>query len=171
VLAKHDAEGYCRIMAVAATSPIRWENEAPKSEVRCDLVDEHFPLLLITVAGELQPQHVLQLIRFVDQARERAAAEQVELVSICDARSAVRPSELVRGMFVDWLRHDLAQPASLGSIVITRDVIVRGVIASIKWAIARGDQIAVVGTTEEALAHARQRFSNAGLPLPNVLEE
>src|SRR5690349_16098839 len=111
-------------MAVAASSPISWDNEAPKSEARCDLIDEHFPLLLITVAGELQPRHVLQLIRFVDQARERAKAEQVELVTICDARSAGRPIELVREMLVDWLRHDIVGPARLGSIIIARDPLI-----------------------------------------------
>lgn len=157
-------------MAVAATSPIRWENEAATSELRCDLIDEHFPLLFITIAGELQPQQVLQLIRFVDQARERAAAEQVELCTICDARDSNRPSELVRDMLVDWLRHELAQSAPLGTIIVARDPIIRGVIASIKWAIGRGDEMMVVPSTDEALARARQRFVDANLTPPSVLD-
>lgn len=157
-------------MAVAATSPTCWQNEAPTSELRCDLVDEHFPLLFITIAGELQPQHVLQLIRFVDGARERAAAEQVDLLTICDARDSSRPSELVRDMVVDWLRHELAEPSPLGSIVVVRDPIIRGVIASIKWAIGRGDEMSVVPSPDEALTRARQRFIDAGMTLPDVLE-
>jgi hypothetical protein len=157
-------------MAVAASSPIRWEHEAPTSAPRCDLVDEHFPLLFITLAGELQPQHVLQLIRFVDRARRRAAAEQIQLLTICDARGSSRPSDLVRDMFVDWLRQELARAVPLGSIIVARDPIVRGVIASIKWAIGRGDEMMVVPSPEEALAKARERFIRAGLTPPAVLD-
>jgi hypothetical protein len=156
-------------MAVAATSPIRWENEAATSELRCDLVDEHFPLLFITIAGELQPQQVLQLIRFVDDARERATREQVELLTICDARGSSRPSKLVRDMLIDWLRHDLNRTSRLGTIIVARDPIIRGVIASIKWAIGRGDEMMVVPSPDEALARARQRFVDAGLTSPHVL--
>ena len=94
-------------MAVAATTSIPWVQADPAGEPRFELVDEHFPLLFLSFGGELQPQQVLQLIRFVDGARERAKAEATELLVICDARSAQRPSDLVRDMVVDWLAQRL----------------------------------------------------------------
>lgn len=128
-------------------------------------------MLFVAFAGELQPQQVLQLIRFVDQVRERAAAEQVDLLTICDARASSRPSDVARKMLVDWLRHEqLGTPSPLGGIIVARDPLVRGAIASIKWATGRGDdELIVVPTTDEALARARQRFIVAGLTPPAIL--
>ncbi len=160
-------------MAVSATNPIRWEQDAPPGESVFELVDEHFPLLFIVLAGELHAHQVLELIRFVDGMRERAAAEQIELLTICDARGASRPGDLVRAMIIDWLRHDPAGPKAsfgrFGSIIVTRNPIIRGVIASIKWATGHADQISVVASPSQALAQARARLLAAGLTPPAIL--
>ncbi len=159
-------------MAVAATSPIRWEHDAPTVEQHFELVEDHFPLVFIAFAGPIDPQQVLELIRFVDGVRARAAAEGVDILVICDARGSMRPSDLVRDMLVDWLRHELHGPLSpLGSIIVARDPIVRGVIASIKWATGRGDQMVVVPSPEAAMKQAHQRFVAAGLTPPSVLAD
>lgn len=159
-------------MAVAASTSIPWEQEAPAGEPRLELVDEHFPLLFLGCGGDLLPQQALQLIRFVDDARERAAREGQDLLVICDARSAQRPSDLVRDMLVDWLRHeDFGEPSRLGSIIVTHSLLMRGAIASIKWATKRGTQMHVVQTPEEALVVARKRFESLGLTPPAVLLE
>ncbi len=161
-------------MAVAATSSILWDLEsraaAGRGEPRLELLDVHFPLLFVVWAGELQPQQVLQLIRFTDAARERAVRERTRLLTICDGREAVRPSDLVRDMLVDWLG-DANMHLGLGSVIITRDPIIRGVIASLKWAIGRnGTELHVVQRPEEALERARMQLLKAGLPLPAVLD-
>ncbi len=157
-------------MAVAASTSIPWEQDAPVGEPRLELVDEHFPLLFLGCGGDLLPQQALQLIRFIDDARERAAREGQHLLIICDARSASRPSDLVRDMLVDWLRHeDFSTPSKLGSIIVTQNLLMRGAIASIKWATKRGDQIHTVLTPEEALELARKRFEDQGLTPPAVL--
>ncbi|MFV8753793.1 hypothetical protein ACNOYE_24885 [Nannocystaceae bacterium ST9] len=138
--------------------------------MRFELIEDHFPVIFIALSGEMQPQQVLQLIRFVDRMRERAAAERVDLLTICDARGAARPGELVRDMLVDWLRHELfGTPSPLGSIIVCRDPLVRGVIASIKWATGHS-HIQVVPTPDEALARGRERFAQLGLTLPASLE-
>jgi hypothetical protein len=157
-------------MAVAASTSIPWEQDAPAGEPRLELIDEHFPLLFLGCGGDLLPQQALQLIRFVDDARARAARDECELLVICDARSATRPSDLVRDMLVDWLRHgDFGAPSQLGSIIVTQNLLMRGAIASIKWATKRGDQMHVVQTPEEALLLARKRFEDQGLTPPAVL--
>lgn len=159
-------------MAVAAFTSIPWEREAPAGESCFELVDDHFPLLFLSFGGELVAQHVLQLIRFVDDARARARSEGVELLAICDARTAQLPSDLVREMVVDWLRHEeFGAPSQLGSIIVTHNVLLRGVVASIKWATKRGELIHVVPTPEAALIVARERFVAHGLPVPPVLDE
>ncbi|PRP94179.1 hypothetical protein ENSA5_41340 [Enhygromyxa salina] len=159
-------------MAVAATTRVLTHLTHPRCEVALELVDDHFPLLLVRWAGLIQPQHVLKMIRFFDENARIAAAEGTRLVHICDARDAALPCPLVRDMLIDWFsdrpRSDSA-PALL-SYVIAVDPLIRGVIASLKWATGRGDGIRVVPKLEEAVAGARQGLEEAGLDVPEILK-
>ena len=159
-------------MAVAATTPILSQLDPRRCEVALELIDDHFPLLLVRWAGELQPQHVLRLIRFFDCNAEVAAAEGKRLVHICDARDAALPSSLVRDMLIDWLGDRpvrCGSEPSLRSYIVASDPMIRGVVASLKWATGRGDGICVLPTLEQAIAGARQALEQAGLPVPEIL--
>jgi hypothetical protein len=158
-------------MAVAATTPVLTHLDARRCEVALELIDDHFPLALVRWAGHVQPQHVLRMIRFIDSQVENAAAEQVRLVQICDAREAALPSSLVRDMLIDWLSD---RPRSNGelamrSFVVVSDPMIRGVVASLRWATGRGDRIQVVSTLEQAIAGARRCFEEIGQPVPEIL--
>lgn len=158
-------------MAVAATTPVLTALDSRQHEVALELVDDHFPLVLVRWAGHVQPQHVLRMIRFVDAQVENAVAEQVRLVQICDAREAAVPSTLVRDMLIDWLvdrpRRDGA--LAMRSFVVVSDPMMRGVVASLRWATGRGDGLQVVSTLEQAIEGARRSFQEVGQPVPEIL--
>jgi hypothetical protein len=158
-------------MAVAATTPILSQLDPQRCEVALELIDDHFPLLLVRWAGQVQPQHVLRMIRFFDHNGAAAAGEGKRLVHICDARDASLPSSLVRDMLIDWLsdRPHGRDGTSMRSYVIASDPMIRGVVASLKWATGRGDGIRVVPTLEQAIAGARQTLEEFGLPIPEIL--
>jgi len=147
------------------------ELERPSREVALELLDDHFPLTLVRWVGQIQPQHVLRVIRFFDQAVERARNEQTSLVHICDARDAAMPNQLVRDMLGDWLgdRPSNERVVSLASYVVTGDPLIRGVVASLKWATGRGAGIHVVPTLERAIQGASEHLLQAGMPIPAVL--
>jgi hypothetical protein len=158
-------------MAVAATSPMITALESPHCEVALELVDDHFPLLLVRWAGRLQAQHVLKMIRFFDTYGAVAASENKRLVHILDAREASLPNSLVRDMLVDWLS-DRPRTSTKGkprSYVIATDPLIRGVVASLKWATGRGDGICVVKTLEQAIIGARETFEASGMEVPAIL--
>lgn len=158
-------------MAVAATSPINTQFESPHCEVALELVDDHFPLLLVRWAGRLQAQHVLRMIRFFDTHGAIAAGEDKRLVHIVDAREASLPSSLVRDMLIDWLsdRPRAGGRSQPRSYVIATDPLIRGVVASLKWATGRGDGICVVRTLEQAVTGARETFEASGIQVPEIL--
>jgi hypothetical protein len=156
---------------VAATVPMRLEVERPRREVALELVDDHFPLLLVRWVGNIQPQHMLRMIRFIDEAVDRAADEGKRLVHLCDARDAALPNQLVRDMLVDWLS-DRAGPErdiTLATYVIASDPLIRGVVASIKWATGRGDGIRVVTSLDQAVAGASEVLEQSGMIVPDIL--
>ncbi|WP_146158184.1 hypothetical protein [Enhygromyxa salina] len=158
-------------MAVAATSPMITQPESPQCEVALELIDDHFPLLLVRWAGRLQAQHVLELIRFFDIHGAVAAREEQRLVHILDAREAALPNSLVRDMLVDWLS-DRPRSNVRGkprSYVIATDPLIRGVVASLKWATGRGEGICVVKTLDQAIAGARETFEASGMEVPEIL--
>ena len=158
-------------MAMAATSPVLLQFGRPCSEVELELIEDHFPLLLVRWSGQLAPQHVLRMIRFFDAAALRARDEQRRVVLICDARDAGIPNALVRDMLADWLidRPASSDDAGLIGFVIANDPLIRGVVSSLKWATGRGDGLRVVSTLDEAIAGARDELSAAGLDVPDVL--
>jgi hypothetical protein len=160
-------------MAVAATTSMLRELERPSREVALELLDDHFPLTLVRWVGQIQPQHVLRMIRFYDQAVERAQDEHTSLVHICDARDAAMPNQLVRDMLVDWLGDRAAseREVSLASYVVTGEPLIRGVVASLKWATGRGAGIHVVPTLERAIEGAREQLGQVGIPIPAVLRD
>lgn len=158
-------------MAVAATSPILQQLERPRREVALELVDDHFPLTLVRWVGQVQPQHVLRMIRFFDGAVERALNEDKRIVHICDARDATLPNQLVRDMLVDWLsdRSTAERDVTLSTYVVASEPLIRGVVASLKWATGRGGGIRVVPTLEQAVSGACQQLEQACMPIPDVL--
>ena len=160
-----------RSMAVAATSPMLTRFDAPHCEVALELIDDHYPLLLVRWSGQLEPQHILQMIRFFDEYGEQAASEGKHLVHICDARDAALPNPLVRDMLIDWLADRPQDRPSRGtqSLVVASDPMIRGVVASLKWATGRGDSIRVMSKIEQAIVEARELFVRAGLEIPEVI--
>ncbi|KIG19589.1 hypothetical protein DB30_00098 [Enhygromyxa salina] len=147
--------------------------ESPHCEVALELIDDHFPLLLVRWAGRLQAQHVLKLIRFCDVHGAVAASEGRRLVLILDAREAALPNSLVRDMLIDWLS-DRPRTNAGGkprSYVIATDPLIRGVVASLKWATGRGEGIQVVKTLEQAIAGARETFEASGVEVPEILRD
>lgn len=158
-------------MAVAATTSMLRELEGPRREVALELLDDHFPLTLIRWVGAVKPQQVLKLIRFLDQAVERALDEGQSIVHICDARDASMPNQLVRDMLVDWLSDRAASEREviLVSYVVAGDPLIRGVVASLKWATGRGAGIRVVPTLEQAVQGACEALRQANMPIPQVL--
>lgn len=158
-------------MAVAATTPVLTQLDSRRCEVALELLEDHFPLLLVRWAGQVQPQHVLRMIRFVDGHVDTASAQQQRLVQICDAREAALPSSLVRDMLIDWLSD---RPRNHGALamrtyVVVSDPMIRGVVASLRWATGRGDRIQVVSTLEQAIAGAVQSFEEAKQAVPEIL--
>lgn len=161
-------------MAVAATTPVLTQVDA-RCEAALELIDEHYPLLLVRWSGQLQAQHVLRMIRFFDANTELARSGGARLVNICDASDAALPSSLVRDMLVDWLSdHPRGRPrggrtTALRSFVVVRDPLIRGVVASLKWATGLNDGIRVVSTLDQAVAGARETLERAGCPIPDIL--
>ena len=92
-------------MAVAATSPVLWQLAEQIGESCVELNDEHFPLLVGRAAGHVEPKHILAMIRFFDDATQRADREGLKTVVIFDATGAGMPTPLIREMLVDWI-HD-----------------------------------------------------------------
>jgi hypothetical protein len=158
-------------MVGAASTPVLIQRDSRRSEVALELIEDHFPLVLVRWVGPVQPQHVLGMIRFIDSQVENAAAEKVRLVQICDAREAALPSSLVRDMLIDWLSDRPRNSGTLAmrSFVVVSDPMIRGVVASLRWATGRGDRIQVVGTLEQAIEGARQAFEESGQPVPQIL--
>lgn len=158
-------------MAIAPPTSVLQTLMRPTREVALELVDEHFPLMLVRWAGQLQAQQVLQMIRFFDKTVARGLREQRQVLHICDAEHAEVPNQLVRDMLIDWLIETASEQRQvmLGSFVIASDPLIRGVVASLKWATGRGDGIRVVANLDLALEGARQRFVAAGLEVPEVL--
>lgn len=159
-------------MAVAATTPILTQLDPRRSEVALELIDDHFPLLLVRWAGNVQPQHVLQLIRFIDVCLDRSEPEQ-RLVLILDARDAAMPSSLVRDMLIDWLgdRPRKVGPHAMRNFIIVGDPMIRGVVASLRWATGRGDNLLVVPSVEQAIVGAREALEAVGHDVPAILLE
>jgi hypothetical protein len=158
-------------MAMAATSPVLRSLEPSRRDVALELVDDHFPLMLVRWVGQIQPQHVLRMIRFFDHAVERGLEEGKRVVHICDARDAGLPDQLVRDMFVDWLtsRSSDEREVIMASYVITGEPLIRGVVASIKWATGRGSGICVVPTLEQAVIGVCDVLEREGMDVPDVL--
>jgi hypothetical protein len=158
-------------MAMAATTPVLRPLERVRRDVALELVDDHFPLTLVRWVGHIQPQHVLRMIRFHDQAVERGLQEGKRIVHICDARDAALPNQLVRDMLVDWLaeRSSTERDVTLASYVIASDPLIRGVVASLKWATGRGDGIRVVASLDQAVTGACEVLERAGMIVPEVL--
>ena len=158
-------------MAVAASTPVLTQLGSRRCEVALELVDDHFPLALVRWAGPVQPQHVLRMIRFIDSQVETAQTQQVRLVQILDAREAALPSSLVRDMLIDWLsdRPRSSSELAMRTFVVVSDPMIRGVVASLRWATGRGDGIQVVPTLEQAIEGARAAFEDAGQPVPEIL--
>lgn len=158
-------------MAVAATSPVRLGHVDPRREVVLELVDEHEPLMLVRWSGQVKAQHVLQMMRFFDNKSIEAHRDDTRLVFILDARDAALPGSLVRDMLADWLSDRPKGGTILSTIVVAPDPLIRGVIISLKWATGRGDGIKIVPTVAQAIDIAKRRFSMAGIPVPEVLDE
>jgi hypothetical protein len=158
-------------MALASPTSVLQTLTRPPREVDLDLVDEHFPLMLMRWSGHLQAPQVLQLIRFFDDGVARGLREQRRVLHICDARHAEVPDQLVRDMLIDWLietTHE-QRKVMLGSFVVASDPLVRGVVASLKWATGRGGGIRVVAELETAIDGACELLEGAGLEVPEVL--
>ena len=156
-------------MAVAATTPIQLGHVNPRSEVVLELMDEHYPLLLVRWAGQVQPQHVLQMMRFFDSTGALAEAEGTSLIYMLDAREAALPNALVRDMLVDWLATRRRAGMILKTFVIAPDPLIRGVVTSLKWATGRADGITVVTKIDAAIEASRQLFEAANIEVPAVL--
>lgn len=157
-------------MAVAATTPTLWQREPDSGETEIELGAQHFPLLVMRWRGRLEPQHVLRLIRFTDEASERALREGRQLVQICDAREASRPAALVRDMLVDWLNDRRIERAiTLSTVVVATDPLVRGLVTSLKWSTGRGRSVVLVGNLEDAVDVGCRTFVRAGQSVPEVL--
>ncbi|MFO7564039.1 MAG: hypothetical protein R6X02_15440 [Enhygromyxa sp.] len=156
---------------MAATTPVLRSVERPRRDVALELVDDHFPLMLVRWVGHIQPQHVLRMIRFFDQAVERGLEEGKRIVHICDARDAALPNQLVRDMLVDWLTSRTAdeRDVTMASYVIAADPLIRGVVASLKWATGRGQGIHVVASLDQAVTGACEVLEQAGMVVPEVL--
>ena len=156
-------------MAVAATIPMQLEQTNPRNEVVLELVDEHFPLVLIRWAGQLQPQHLLKLMRFYDEMGARAEGEQTRLVHMVDARDAALPNALIRDMLVDWLTERPRGSSAGPTIVLAPNPLIRGVVTSLKWATGRGSGIVISNRIEHAVAVGVESFESAGMTPPGVL--
>lgn len=158
-------------MAVAATTPVLRSVELARHDAALELVDDHFPLTLVRWVGHIKPQHVLRMIRFYDQAVERGLDADKRLVHILDARDAALPNQLVRDMLVDWLtsRSAIERDVTLASYVIAAEPLIRGVVASLKWATGRGNGIRVVASLEQAVTGACEVLEQAGMKVPEVL--
>ncbi len=156
---------------MAATSPVLRSVERVRHDVALELVDDHFPLVLVRWVGHIQPQHVLRMIRFFDHVVDRGLAERTPVVHVCDARDAALPNQLVRDMIVDWLsnRAPSERDVIMASYVITSDPLIRGVVASIKWATGRGAGVRVVPNLEQAVTGVCELLDGAGMPIPEVL--
>lgn len=162
--------GKVSTMAVAATIPMQLEHTNPRNEVVLELVDEHFPLVLIRWGGQLQPQHLLRLMRFYDEVAQRAESEQTRVVHMIDARDATLPNSLIRDMLVDWLT-DRTRDSSPGpTVILAPNPLIRGVVTSLKWATGRGSSIVLANRIEQAIASAVEAFESAGIPVPEVLQ-
>ena len=57
------------------------------------------------------------------------------------------------------------------SYVVSGDPMIRGVVASLRWATGRGDSLQTVATIEQAVAGAREALREVGQPIPSVLLE
>lgn len=158
-------------MASAPPTPVLQTLTRPPREVALELVDEHFPLVLVRWAGQLQAHQVLQMIRFFDEGVARGLREQRRVLHICDARHAEVPDQLVRDMLVDWLIETASdqRKVMLGSFVVASDPLIRGVVASLKWATGRGGGIRVVTELEDAIDGACELLDCAGLEVPEIL--
>jgi hypothetical protein len=53
--------------------------------------------------------------------------------------------------------------------VIAADPLIRGVVASLKWATGRGDGIRVVASLDQAVTGACEALDRAGMIVPEVL--
>ncbi len=158
-------------MAMAATTPVLRPLERTHRDVALELVDEHFPLMLVRWVGEIQPQHVLRMIRFFDMAVERGLEQGKSVVHICDARDASLPNQLVRDMLVDWLssRSPNEREVIVASYVIAADPLIRGVVTSLRWATGRGSGIRVVASLDQAVAGACEELERVGMVVPEIL--
>lgn len=160
-------------MAVAATTPILGELDRPTGRSTLELIDDHFPLVLVRCAGPIDARQVLGMIRFFDDMGVRAAREGRTLVTICDAREACRPTPLVREMLADWMRDRPLDRHGLDmhTFVVVGSPLIRGVIASLKWATGRGTGIEAVGSLELAARGACQALREANQAVPEILAE
>ncbi|NVB40260.1 hypothetical protein G6O69_20625 [Pseudenhygromyxa sp. WMMC2535] len=155
---------------MAATSPIPWAFEEQPQESHLDLIEEHFPLLLARVVGHLEPRQLLQMIRFFDEVGERVQRERRSPVIIIDASEAAMPCQLIREMLMDWLSD---QPRNCGAktLVIAPNPMIRGLVASLKWATGRGDSLETVTGVGQAIARAASYLRAKGEPVPALLLE
>lgn len=158
-------------MAVAATSPVLWQLAEQSGESSVELNDEHFPLLVGRAVGQVEPKHILAMIRFFDDATQRAGREEQRTVLIFDATGAGMPTPLVREMLIDWIG-DAPKSASANDMrifVIAPNPLIRGVIASLRWATGRGVGIEVVPDLQQAAAAAIVHLHECGQPVPEPL--
>jgi hypothetical protein len=151
-------------MATGSTDPVMRTLSRPRQPNTLELFDDHFPLLVYRWVGQVEPQHVLSMIRFVDAAVERGTRERTRIANICDASAADLPSPLVRDMLGDWVgdRSDAERKLTLASFVVAPDPLIRGVIASIKWTSKHTNDIHVVASVEAAIEQSYELFEHAG---------
>ena len=157
-------------MAVAATSPVLWQLAEQSGEASVELNDEHFPLLVGRAAGQVEPKHILAMIRFFDDAKQRADGEGLKAVVIFDATTSGMPTPLVREMLVDWIG-DMHKSAgsNMRVFVIAPNPLIRGVIASLRWATGRAAGIEVVPDLQQAAAAAIVALHEYGQAVPEPL--
>ncbi|GEM_PF-2566683 len=158
-------------MAVAASTPARWETEGPVPESALELRDDLLPVLLARSWGVMDARQALELIRFVDAGCERAIVAGSPAIVIFDATHAARTSALVREMLVDWLRASpyISRRSGMRAFVVTPNLIIRGVVASVRWATGSCACVNSVSSLDDAIAAATVLLRERGIDVPEVL--
>jgi hypothetical protein len=132
---------------------------------------EHWPVVVFTLSGKVTIEDVALLARRSDEALGREAKH----VNIFDCRSVIeRPGAVIRQKLAEYAEASGPMSArfALGSAIIVRNAVLRGVMTAIHWVAKPTIPVETVGSFQEATETCRGWLSAARIsPAPDAWEK
>lgn len=135
------------------------------ANARFDLDESRFPLVVMTIQGELLDEDYEEMFSRFDQLNRLGK----RYVMVTDIRGVTKVADAKRRKWIAERMKSMEETyghLSAGSVMIIESALVRGSLTALQWLTGKKDREVWVGTMHAALYEAQKLALSAGLKIP-----